>query len=172
VFLICVFPIHLWAIIQFLREIPSYILWISWFEIFSIFSYTQTIALLESSFLFILVTSIALIFPSKLILDHFLSQSTFIIFLFTIILISFHYREVIFATPAVIHRSTIILLVGVTILFFSSSICLRLFPKFEFLVVSSIKRVSILSSIYLIIALFGFLFSTVRIITSYILWII
>jgi hypothetical protein len=170
VFLVCVFPIHLWAMIQFLRDIPSYILWVSWFEIFSIFSYTQSIALVESFLFFILITAIALIFPRSLVLDYYPSQSTINILLFSTTLISYHYREFIFPDAITLPRPTIILVIVLTILFFSISICLRFFPKIEHKLVSSIKRVTILSSIYLIIAIFGFLFSTVRIITTYILW--
>ena len=172
VFLACVFPIHLWALIQFLREIPSYILWVDWFEIYSIFSYTQAIALVESIIFFGLVTTIAIVLPKSLILDHYPSQSTINILLITIVIISYHYRERIISASMAIHRQSIFLLTILLILFFAISICLRLFSKFEHLLVALLKSVSILSSIYLIISIIGFFFSAVRIITTYILWII
>ena len=97
-FLACIFPIHLWAILQFLREISSYILWLSWFEIISVFSYTQAIALVESSFAFIGLTFLAFYLPRKFILDHFLAQSTtillFIVTFFMPTIDSFNVMEV------------------------------------------------------------------------------
>ena len=170
--LTCIFPVHLWAIIQFLREISSYILWLSWFEIISVFSYTQAIALFESSFIFIGLTFLALCLPHKFILDHFLAQSTTILLFIVTFFMLYHYRNNL--SEFIEIKVYMVYLIGILciILFSMISYSIRKSDKIENLIETGLEQLSILSSLYLALAFLGLIFSITRIITTQILWII
>jgi hypothetical protein len=166
----CVFPIHLWAIIQFLRDIPSYILWLDWFEIFSVFSYTQAMALFESTLTFLVFLLIALIFPHKLLLDHFPSQISLLFFLTVILIIIYHSFGTLFLVEGMnIITILLILLVYFIIIFLPYVIKLDL-KRFDTLLIGLLENLTVLSSLYLIISIICCTFIIFRIIVTQINW--
>lgn len=71
-FLVSVFPVHVWAILMFLHEVPSYLLRMGAWDILGIFSYSQVFAFFESlvvlgAMLFVCLTLPAPLFRVKLV---------------------------------------------------------------------------------------------------------
>jgi len=166
----CVFPIHLWAIVQFLREIPSYILWLDWFEIFSVFSYTQAIALLESILTFLIFLSIALIFPKKLLLDHFPSQISLVLFLTVILIIIYHSFGTLFLVEGINKLIIVFIFMGYLCIILLPSVLKLDLNRFDSIIMKLLENLSVLSSLYLIISVICSTFTIFRIIVTQINW--
>jgi hypothetical protein len=65
-FLVCAFPIHVWAYISLLNDIPAMQLQVSILHILSIASYVLTFAFFESVFIFGLILLVFLFLPERL----------------------------------------------------------------------------------------------------------
>jgi hypothetical protein len=73
-FMACVFPIHVWSIVNILRTIPSWILSMDIWQLIGVIAYTQAFALLESVLVFLILLFIAIILPRKWFRDRFVAQ--------------------------------------------------------------------------------------------------
>ena len=63
-FLVCVFPIHAWAVLMFLHEVPSYLLRMDLWDALGIFAYSQVFAFFESLIVVGAILFVCLALPS------------------------------------------------------------------------------------------------------------
>ena len=82
-FVACVFPIHVWSIINILRTVPSWILSMDIWQLIGVIAYTQAFALLESIIVFLILLFLAIILPAKWLRDRFVAQVCMAVFLAT-----------------------------------------------------------------------------------------
>jgi hypothetical protein len=87
----CVFPVHVWAIVNTLREVPSYILRLSLFEIASVFSYILFFALIESIVIAAIIAIISVLLPARLFKDFLVSQGSLFLFITCVWILPIHY---------------------------------------------------------------------------------
>jgi hypothetical protein len=152
VFLICIFPTHVWSIIAFLRELPSYLMRLNAWEIASVFAYSQTFVLLESLILTIVITILAIALPGFLIRDRFVPQAGIFVVLISFWTALIHYQGPITAIlPLSGKYAPVAWLASLIIALVSLSILVRQSPKFEKKTTKLIESVAFLSAIYLII---------------------
>ncbi|MBE9474304.1 MAG: hypothetical protein IMY85_05390, partial [Chloroflexi bacterium] len=71
-----IFVVNVWAIINILRAIPSWILSRTIWEIVGIISYPLAFALLESIVFLLGLVILAVILPGKLLRDNFVAQGS------------------------------------------------------------------------------------------------
>jgi hypothetical protein len=64
-FLVCMLPVHIWAIIIFFRRLDSFTIFMNVAQMISIASYVLVYALLESLFIFALLFASSLLLPSR-----------------------------------------------------------------------------------------------------------
>jgi hypothetical protein len=81
-FLISAFPIHFWAIVNLLRNIPALILRLSVTELIGVTAYTLVFALFESVLLLIVLIIISLVLPATYFKDKIVVRG-FILVIFT-----------------------------------------------------------------------------------------
>jgi hypothetical protein len=79
--LLCLFaavvvPVHSWSVVQLLREVPAWILFLSGWRLFSIVAYTQAWALLESLAVLLGFLVLARLLPAHWFRDRMLAQGS------------------------------------------------------------------------------------------------
>jgi len=154
-FLACVIPIHIWSIINILREIPRYLQYLTIGEIIIIFAYTQAFALFESLIVTVLLILFCLVLPARFFRDWFLSQGILIVYITTIWAILYHFqvRIVQGLSPSLVTYMALIWLWAMMYfgVLFGSLILIRKKEDFEQKIISFIDRLSVLSAVYIII---------------------
>jgi hypothetical protein len=81
-FIAIAFPIQVWAIINILREVPAWILRLSFWDMWGVISYTLAYALIESVIICILFVTIGVVLPKKYFRENFIAYTAiFSIFL-------------------------------------------------------------------------------------------
>jgi len=152
-FLVCVFITHVWSMINFLHEMPSYILQQTIGEIIGVFSYMQMFVLIETLLVFGVILLIAFILPGKVILAKFISQGSLLIIITSLWTIPIHFQDQIISKLSLEIRGYLILvslwIFSYIAVLFGSSILFRRVSKFEAAIQSFINKVVILSIIYL-----------------------
>jgi len=151
VFLAILVPINFWSVVIFFRELPSYILRMTFWNILAVYSYTQFIALLDSLLLLFLLLFTALVFPPSFRKDHFVPIASMIGYLAILWTIPFHYLDALAEwLPLFLQPWTawlwilLFVLVSVAIIYF-----VRSSARLRDLTMTFIDRISPLAWIYL-----------------------
>jgi hypothetical protein len=71
IFVYCAFPIHLWTILNMLRDVPSWAFYMRYGELFSSIAYTMSFALIETLILFLPVVVLGMLLPKRWVRDKF-----------------------------------------------------------------------------------------------------
>ncbi len=164
VFLTILFPVAFWSVLNFSRELPSYLMRMKIWEIVGVFSYTQVFALLESIILVLALILVAELLPSQLFLKHFTTQAALIGILGTFWIIPLHYKSQILASFPFFDNSWVsaawfgifvALIIVISILFQHFSKLERAFQWF-------IDKLTTVSLLYLIVGISSLLVILVR----------
>jgi len=173
-FLVCVFPIHVWAIVIFFYDVPSYLMHIPLPEIFGILAYVLSFSLLESLLVFLFLLGLAVALPKKWFLQHFTSQGVIFLFVLAIwfgVSNFLLWDKLLDASSGIRGRDSEILslaVLGVMWLItcltaiIGLSIALRLSSRFEKSLLDIAKRISTLSAIFLFIDVISISFLGMR----------
>lgn len=89
-------PIHLWALLNFAREVPAYILRADLSYILAILAYTLASCLVESLAVTGIVLLLAMTLPRGFLLDHFVPQGAILVLVPALWAIPVHYQTRIF----------------------------------------------------------------------------
>ncbi len=65
IFVFCAFPIHLWTIVNMLRDVPSWLHYMKTVEIIGSVAYTLTFALFETMIVFVIVLVVGMVLPKR-----------------------------------------------------------------------------------------------------------
>ena len=80
-FVAIAFPVHVWAIINILDFLPSWLLRLSTWELAGVISYPLVEALLESCVLWLAMVAFAFVLPRKWLADKFVALSSVLVWL-------------------------------------------------------------------------------------------
>jgi hypothetical protein len=80
-FVAIAFPVHVWAIINILNFLPSWLLRLSIWELAGVIGYPLVDALLESCLLWLVLVVLGLVLPSKWLADKFVALSSILAWL-------------------------------------------------------------------------------------------
>jgi hypothetical protein len=83
-FFVCAFPINVWSIIGFLRELPALIIRMNISEIVGVFSYIQSLALLESILIFGILISLSVLLPPRFLKEKLMMRGAVFLFVASI----------------------------------------------------------------------------------------
>lgn len=160
VFLACVFPIHIWALFNVMREVPAWILRMSTWEMAGVIAYTQFYALIEAVIVFLGMVLLITILPIGGLRKRFVSVATAVILISSIWFIILHLngqmldqRQVVLV--AAWAGTYLLALVGALFALFRSEKVANFFAQFA-------QRVVVLSVIYLFIDLLSLVLIVVR----------
>jgi hypothetical protein len=83
VFAVCAFPVHVWSIINVLRELPAWALRLSAWELTGVISYTLAFALVESALLLVGLLGLAVVLPAAILRRKFIALSSVLVLIHT-----------------------------------------------------------------------------------------
>ena len=89
--LVTAFPVHFWAIIQFLRHLPALMLHLRPAAIWDVLSYVLGGAFIETVLTAAALTLLAAILPRKLLRAHFLPAASLVVYISAGWAVLFHY---------------------------------------------------------------------------------
>jgi hypothetical protein len=89
-FLVCAFPVHVWAIINLLNSVPSLILEMNALQLMSVASYVFVFALFESFLVFIALILASLLLPAEYFTARLLPVGAMIVLTASISVILIH----------------------------------------------------------------------------------
>lgn len=152
--------VNVWAIINILRAIPSWILSRTIWEIVGIISYPLAFALLESIVFLLGLVILAVILPGKLLRDNFVAQGSLASLLATIGMILAHLYGNEFGIWSVRgFGKYILLLIGVILV---SWILIYFIKRLNAIIETIAKRLPPLSSVYIALDLLSIIVIVVR----------
>jgi hypothetical protein len=152
VFAVVAFPIHFWAWLNFLREVPGYILHVKVWDILGVLAYTQVYALLESLFVLAALVLLAFITPRRFLRDRFVPQGAILALISALWMIPLHYQNRIVQALS-LQVSGYMIFLGAwlfTFIFalFDLSIVFRRHPRFEAGLFSFADKLTVLAVVY------------------------
>jgi hypothetical protein len=166
VFLVCIFITHVWAILIFLSQLPSYLLRMGAWDITGVFAYNQVFVLLESLLLASILAIVALVLPRTWFLAHFVTQAAILALIAAIWAIAIHLQDRL--TPIwPFSQASLIPFWGILclVVFAGLSSLLRRSSRFHQGLQTAIASLSFLSLIYLFVDLMSGLILVIRFIT-------
>lgn len=153
VFLTILFPVTFWSVLNFSRELPSYLMRMKIGEILGVFAYTQVFALLESILVLVVLILIAELLPYQLFLKHFTTQAALLCLLATLWILPLHYKaQILAAYPEFENNWTGIFWFGVFFaLVLVISFLFRHYSRIEHSFQTFIDKLTVVSMVYLIV---------------------
>jgi hypothetical protein len=163
-FLAILFPINFWALLFFLQELPAYLLRLSLWDIIGILSYGLTLALIDSLIILGITLLIGFFIPRRIVRGHEISSATSVAYSIIVWVIPIHFRNFFIEKLPVLQSGWVIWLwTGLVILL--CTIFIYIFLNNEVLedrLTAFLERLSVLSTVYLIMNGLGLLITAAR----------
>jgi hypothetical protein len=155
VFVVSVIPVHIWAWLVILNKVPSYLLSFSFGQIIAVLAYVLSLALFESLLLSLFPIFLAFLLPRRLFLDYFVAQSTLLVATLSAWFMIVQYRiQVVENEPVVkLDPSSYLLALACLGIFIALAIMLRYLPRWNTGLLGFADRLSVLSTVYVLIDL-------------------
>lgn len=147
-FVYCAFPIHVWAIVNMLRDVPSWALYMRYWELISTVAYTLTFALFETLIVLIPLILLGMLIPRRWISSRFIPWVGVMLVEGTIAAIAFQIT-IMNHSPKRLLVITIALMLGI------STILVIRFPKIGEILRSIAGRLVVLSFLYIFLDIVG-----------------
>ena len=159
VFSACAFPIYVWSIINVLQEVPAWILRLTVWDLVGIIAYTQVIALIETALVFLVLVFLGVILPARLFRDRFVAQASMVVLLSSAWVIFSHYNNIVNpdrVRQLVFWVAVYLVLIGI---FY---VLIQRYKKLEEIIYSFANRLTVLSSVYIIVGFLSVIIVIVR----------
>jgi hypothetical protein len=154
-FLVCAFTVHVWAIIDFLQQVPELNLRMSIFQMAGVAAYVLVFALFESLLVFGLLFVASLMMPTRLLNDRILPLGSIFILMTAIPAYLIHLYSI-WHIHQLDLKQWVILWAGVGIVLMGATIYWMVRnKKVEHTICSGIEKISVLSLVYLTADLAG-----------------
>lgn len=146
IFAVCIFPVHVWLIINVLREVPAWILRLTTWDLVGVVAYSLVFALVESILVFLVILLLGVMTPARLIQGKFVALSTALVFLTSLWFIVLHYNNQIIEMRQVIPFA----LWGISymLILLLAFFLIQRKEKVEELLNDFVKRLAVLSFVY------------------------
>ena len=145
-FAACVFPVHVWSIVNVLREVPAWVLRLSSWELVGVIAYTQAFALLESVLISLVLILLSVILPGRFFKDRLVAQSSVLVLVTSGWAIAAHYNDEIIRLwgmrQFLLWSAVYLASIGVVY------VLIHRYKRLESLLRALVERVSVLSYLY------------------------
>lgn len=159
-FAACVFPVHVWAIIGLLKELPAWILRLSTGEMVGVISYTLAFALFESVLFLLPLLLLILVLPRRWFGDDLVAQGTVLVALTTAWAIAAHYNDDVIRLWGM--RQFAFWFVLYLVSLFVVGLAVHRYRRIERAIHTFVERLSLLSLIYVVIDLVAVIVVLIR----------
>jgi len=161
-FLVCAFPVHVWAYINLLNDMPSMVLEMGVWRILGVAAYVQVFALLESLFVFGLLLLISFILPERLFGVKFVHIGAIFILTSSICFLFIHlYSQWDIKSLSFEYWLALCVLIGLS-LFFIAVYWLTGNQRAQKLFQSGIESLAVLSLVYISLDMLGVVVIIIR----------
>ena len=150
-FAACVFPIHIWSIINLLYELPAWMLRSDLWDVAGMVAYTLAFALFESMCVLLVLLLICFVLPRRFPRDRVLALGSMVVFVTSVWAIGIHYRIVDSLAPAqaqagwLLWLAVYLAVMGIAGLFIYRDSRLRRWIE------SFVERLAVLSFLYVLV---------------------
>jgi hypothetical protein len=156
-FVACAFPVHVWAIIGLLNQIPAWILRVNLWELAGMIGSWLVFTLLESLIVTLGVIVLMALIPGKWFTEKVVVFCVLFIWLTSIVSVIAHFQE-----PLMRSFWGILIVVAYLAMLPGSYWLLQRFPKFEMGLKSFLERLAILTGLYLFLDVVGLAIVIIR----------
>ena len=161
-FLVCSFPVHVWAYINLLNDMPSIQLEMGTWRILGVASYVLVFAFFESLFVFALIFLVSILLPEKIFGIKFVYVGSLFIFAATIPFLFIHlYSQWEIKSLSFEYWSALWTLIGLAFFVFALY-WLNRSLKFQAILQSVIESLAVLSLFYISLDVLGFFLIILR----------
>ncbi|MGD8455752.1 MAG: hypothetical protein PVF83_05140 [Anaerolineales bacterium] len=143
VFAICALPVNIWAVVNVLYFVPSWILYRDLWDFFGAISYILFFSLIEIFVLFVLLMLGGYLTPKRWLKDNLIPFSTIIVVEATAVAIGLHYFPK-------LHWQKKLLALALVVFFLIAAYLVDRFSAVKKGINAVVDRISILSFIYLV----------------------
>jgi hypothetical protein len=159
----CVIPIHIWSIVQTLREFPGLMISMSVWDIIGFVAYAQVFALFESVVVYALLLLVSMLLPARVFRDKYVSQGSILVLSASVWFVPFHYQYKLFD----LNQIWYVIFIGLWLFSFIgivlvSSLLIRQKQNFNQWLMDFTEQLTVLSTLYLVTDLAGILIVLVR----------
>ena len=155
IFVYCAFPVHVWALINMFRDIPSWLLYMPSGEVLASVAYTLSFAFIETLVVLLIVLFIGMLIPKRWVVEKYLPLASALLAVLAVMAIVFQHF-------IIHHLPKRNLVIGYAlILAFTAVIVLR-FPKVGDALRWVGERLVVLSFIYIFFDVLGLLIVIIR----------
>jgi len=149
-FVYCAFPVHVWALINMFRDVPSWVLYMPSGDVIGSVAYTLSFALIESLIILLVVLFVGMIVPKRWVLEKYIPMASSWLVELSVMAIVFQYF-------IIHHLPKRNLVIGFALILAVSTFLILRFPKVGDALRWIGERHVVLSLIYLFFDLFGLL---------------
>jgi hypothetical protein len=149
IFVACSFPIHVWAIPNMLRDVPSWLLHFTKSELAAVVSYTLTFMLFESILVFACILILGLLIPKRWIGDAIVPFCFVLLIELSALAITIQYLTL----EYIMYRR--LLVIGAILLAIVIAFAVSRIHKLNNIFVAVIKRLAILTFLYIFVDVLG-----------------
>jgi hypothetical protein len=154
------FPVHVWLIINVLRELPAWLLRLPLWDVLGVVAYSLMGALIESLLVFTAVVFISFILPARLFRDKFVALSTMAVLLTSVWFVFLHYSNRIIEARQI--APLLLWAISYALLFAGFYLLIHRNQKVESQINAFVRRVAVLSLIYLFFDVVSVIFVIAR----------
>ncbi len=147
-FVFCAFPIHIWTFANMFRDVPSWALYMRYWELISTVAYTLAFALFETLIILLPLIVLGMLIPRRWVSSRFIPWAGVMLVEGTIAAIAFQ-------IAIMNHSPKKYLVIGIGLMFGISSILVIRHPKIGEILRSIAKRLVVLSFLYIFLDVVG-----------------
>jgi hypothetical protein len=154
-FVYCAFPIHVWALINMFRDVPSWLLYMPSGDVVGSVAYTLTFALVETLIVLMVVLLVGMMVPRRWVVEKYVPLAS-------VLLVELAVMAIVFQYFIIHHLPKRNLVIGYALLLaLTTGIVLR-FPKVGDVLRWVSERLVVLSFTYIFFDVLGLLIVVVR----------
>lgn len=159
-FAACVFPVHVWSILNVLREVPAWVLRLSVWELAGVIAYTQVLALVESLTVSLALLVLSVVLPAGLFRNRLVAQGSMLVLVTSCWAIVAHYNDDVIRLWGA--RDFLLWLVFYVVSITIFYILIYRSAKIERAIRSVVERLAVLSGLYVALDLLCILIVVLR----------
>jgi hypothetical protein len=155
IFVYCAFPIHVWALLNMFKDVPSWVLYMPSGDVIGSVAYILSFAFFETLFVLLIVLSLGFIIPKKWVVEKYLP-------IVSTLLVELTVMAIIFQHFIVQHLPKRNLMIGFALILAASTLLVLRFPKVGSALSWVAERLLVLSFIYIFFDVLGVLVVILR----------
>jgi hypothetical protein len=155
IFVYSAFPIHIWALINMFRDVPSWVLYLRNWEVVSMVAYTLSFALFETLIVLLIVVLVGMIVPKRWVVDRYIP-------LVSLWLVELAIMAIVFHNHIIQHLPKRNLVISYALVLAVSTFIVLRFPKLGGALRWIAERLVVLSFLYIFFDVLGLLVVIVR----------